>query len=266
MAGPNDTILADVKNKTKSVTGSAPNDDDPIILFSGGRKTFTPAVPGEVPARISGSGGISKSASQIQREILAAAARRDPNYNAWAQLLLQGGFTTESRSRIPEYVSADAMNAISMYQAYSAEGGAGSFQDWIINYVQSAPPAETGGGRGGGYSGPVTTTTVSITDENTAEALLNKYARDLLGRGLTAKERDKYIKQFNKAEMESPQVTTSAGTGATRTSTTTTAASKEELLREVVSKNPDYAKFQVDTTIMDMLMDDIRKGQEVING
>lgn len=265
MAGEN-SILNDVKNKTKGVTGSSPNDDDPIILFSGGKKTFTPAVPGEVPARLSGTGGVSKSASQIQREILAAAARRDPNYNAWSQLLLQGGFTTESRARIPEYVASDAMNAISMYQAYSAEGGAGSFQDWIIDYVQSAPQVDGNGRGGGGYSGPVTTTTVNITDENTAEALLNKYARDLLGRGLTAKERDKYIRQFNQAEMESPQVTTSAGSGATRTSTTTTATSKEELLREVISKNPDYAKFQVDTTIMDMLMDDIRKGQEVING
>ena len=107
---------------------------------------------------------------------------------------------------------------------------------------------------------------MSITDEDTAEALLDKYARDLVGRGLTAKERDKYIKQFNKAEMESPQVTVSSGSGAVRTSTTTSAPSKEEMLRDIVSKNPDYAKFQIDTTVMDMLMDDIRKGQEVING
>lgn len=263
-----DSIYGDAQDQLNKISAqSSVSSDDPVILFSSGNKTFTPAVPGEIPGRVTSSGGVTKSASQIQREILAAAANRDPNYNTWAQVLLQGGFTSESRSKIPLYVASDAMNAIKMYQAYSVEGGRNSFQDWMVGYVQSSPQVDSsGGGGGGGYSGPVTTTSVSITDENTAEALLDKYARDLLGRGLTKQETQKYIKDFNKAEAAAPQVTTSSGSGATRTSTTETAASKEELLREVVSRNPDFAKYQVDTTIMDMLMDDIRKGQEVING
>ena len=259
-----ESILADVRNQTKGVTASSSDASDPVILFSGGGKTFTPSVPGEVPGRMTPSIGQSKTVSQIQREVLAAAGRRDSNYNAWVQLLLQGRFTTKSRAKIPEYVASDVTNATDMYRAYSAEGGSGSFQDWIIGYVQSAPPMEDDDD--GRYSGPVTTTTTNITDEDTAEALLDKYARDLLGRGLTEKERTKYVKEFNIAEREAPQVTYSEGSRATRASTTTTATSKEELLREVVSKNPDYAKFQVDTTIMDLLMDDIRKGQEVIRG
>lgn len=259
-----ESILNDVKNQSKNIVGSdSSKEDDPIILFSGGGKTFSPSVPGQIPGRITSASGQSKSVSQIQREVLAAAGRRDSNYSAWVQLLLQGGFTTKSRAKVAEYVAADVKNATDMYRAFSTEGGSGSFQDWIIGYVQSAPP---GSGDDGAYTGPVTTTSTTITDENTAEALLDKYARDLLGRGLTKKETQKYIKDFNKAEAGAPQVTTSAGSRATRTSTTETAASKEELLREVVSKNPDFAKFQVDTTVMDMLMDDIRKGQEVING
>lgn len=264
-----DSIYGDAQSQLNAISAqSSTTSDDPVILFSSGTRTFTPAVPGEIPGRVTSSGGTNKSASQIQQEILAAAANRDPNYNAWANVLLQGGFTSESRAKIPLYVASDAMNAIKMYQAYSAEGGRNSFQDWMISYVQSAPPLESadGSGGGGGYSGPVTTTSVSITDEVTAEALLDKYSRDLLGRGLTKKETQKYIKDFNKAEAAAPQVTTSAGSGATRTSTTETAASKEELLRQVVSSNPDFAKYQIDTTIMDMLMNDIRKGQEVING
>jgi len=263
-----ESILDTVKNQTKGVTGSSTTTNDPVILFSGGEKTFTPSVPGEIPGRVTPSRGVTKTVSQIQTEIQAAAARRDPNYNAWVQLLVQGGFTTESRAKFSKYVASDLTNATDMYQAYASEGGSGSFQDWIIGYVQSAPKeVDTGaGGRGGGYSGPVTTTTVNITDEDTAEALLDKYARDLLGRGLTEKERTKYVKEFNVAEREAPQVTISEGSGALRATTTTTATSKEELLRQVVSNNPDYAKFQVDTTIMDLLMDDIRKGQEVIRG
>jgi hypothetical protein len=259
-----ESILADVRNQTKGVTASSSDASDPVILFSGGEKAFVPSVPGEPPNRMTTSRNVTKTVSQIQQEIQAAAARRDPNYNAWVRLLLRGGFTTKSRAKFSKYVASDVTNATDMYRAYSAEGGSGSFQDWIIGYVQSAPPMEDDDD--GRYSGPVTTTTTNITDEDTAEALLDKYARDLLGRGLTEKERTKYVKEFNIAEREAPQVTYSEGSRATRASTTTTATSKEELLREVVSKNPDYAKFQVDTTIMDLLMDDIRKGQEVIRG
>ena len=261
-----DSIYGDAQDQLNKISAqSSTSSDDPVILFSSGNKTFTPAVPGEIPGRVTSSGGTTKSASQIQREILAAAANRNPNYNTWVDVLLRGGFTSKSRAKIPLYVASDAMNAIKMYQAYSVEGGRNSFQDWMISYVQSAPQLESAEGSGG-YSGPVTTTTVSITDENTAEALLDKYARDLLGRGLTKQETQKYIKDFNKAEAAAPQVTTSAGSGATRTSTTETAASKEELLRQVVSSNPDYAKFQVDTTIVDMLMDDIQKAKVMIRG
>jgi hypothetical protein len=47
---------------------------------------------------------------------------------------------------------------------------------------------------------------------------------------------------------------------------TETAASKEELLRQVISSNPDFQNYQIDTTIMDMLLDDIKSAKEVIYG
>ena len=88
----------------------------------------------------------------------------------------------------------------------------------------------------------------------------------LLGRGLTKKETEKYLREFRQAEMGAPQVTTTArGAGAT-TQLTETAASKDEMLRQIISQNPDYQKFQVDTTIMDMLMEDIEKGKKAIYG
>ena len=118
----------------------------------------------------------------------------------------------------------------------------------------------------GKYKGPVTTTSSTITDEISAKALLNNYARDLIGRDLNDKEVDKYVKQFNRLEKENPQVSVSTPGVGRAASVTNTAASKEELLRQVVSSNPDYAKFQIDTTIMDMLLDDIEKGKAVING
>lgn len=257
-----DGILGDVKKRVEGITANAATVDDPVIWVSS--KTVPSGRPSNLPVQ---GGRETMSLTQMQAALKAAGANRDPGYTDFASKLVQGGFLSKSYVNIPEYAANSLGTAVDLYQAYLSSGGAESFDSWFNGYVSSAPSEDTtGGGRGGGYTGPVTTTSVSITDENTAEALLDRYARDLLGRGLTKQETEKYIRQFNRAEAEAPQVSVSAGTGAARSSTTTTAASKEELLREVISKNPDYAKFQVDTTIMDLLMDDIRKGQEVING
>jgi hypothetical protein len=222
---------------------------------------------GNAPVWFSGpkNNPVMMTLDQLQQEVLAGNATRNPAYNGIVEALYQGNFISKAQKDQPTSVAAAVAMPFSLYNAYASRLGteAASYEDWFDWYTSSSKPRQEGGG---GYSGPVTTTSVTITDENTAEALLDKYARDLLGRGLTKKETQKYIKDFNKAEAGAPQVTTSAGSGAVRTSTSETATSKEELLREVVSKNPDFAKFQVDTTIMDMLMDDIRKGQEVING
>jgi hypothetical protein len=201
---------------------------------------------------------------RLQQEVLAGNATRNPAYNGIVEALYQGNFISKAQKDQPTSVAAAVAMPFSLYNAYASRLGteAASYEDWFDWYTSSSKPRK----EGGGYTGPVTTTSTTITDENTAEALLDKYARDLLGRGLTKKETQKYIKDFNKAEAGAPQVTTSAGTGAVRTSTTETAASKEEILREVVSKNPDFAKYQVDTTIMDMLMDDIQKAKVMING
>lgn len=118
------------------------------------------------------------------------------------------------------------------------------------------------GGSGSGSSGPRTTSSASITDATTAEALLNKVATDLIGRNLTANEIKKYTQQFNTMERQNPAMTTTSESG----SVSTSAPDKAELLRQVVSKNPDYMKYQVDTTVMDMFLDRIKEGQAVANG
>ena len=147
-----------------------------------------------------------------------------------------------------------------------AQGGSNSATELLNGAFGPGSPGGGDGDSGGKYKGPVTTTSSTITDEISAKALLNNYARDLIGRDLNDKEVDKYVKQFNRLEKENPQVSVSTPGVGRASSVTNTAASKEELLRQVVSSNPDYAKFQIDTTIMDMLLDDIEKGKAVING
>lgn len=209
--------------------------------------------------------------SDMQQKVLSAGARRLPSYFELAGKLVQSEFMSESSAKYPGGVASGLSNAIDVYQAYAADGGTMNFTQWL-DWYSSGGTGEMGGdggrrgGGAGGYAGPTTTTSVTVTDEVSAEALLDRFARDLLGRGLTKKETDKYLREFRQAEMGAPQVTTTArGAGAT-TQLTETAASKDEMLRQIISQNPDYQKFQVDTTIMDMLMEDIEKGKKAIYG
>lgn len=259
-----DDIVAESKRGIDDIVSATPPDqDDPLIWISGtgtGRR---------IPKRGVTMGRNQLTLSQMKQSVQAAAANRDPYFGTLANDLVKVNLLTESGKDVVEYVLNGLEDAVGLYQAYSATGGNKSFTDWWSGYVGSAPSVEdteAGGVGGGGYAGPVTTTTTTITDEVTAEALIDGVARDLLGRSLTPKETRKYLRQFRTAEMESPQVTTTTPGVSTRSTETVTAADKGELLRQIIAENPDYQDFQIDTTIMDMLLDDIKAGQEVIYG
>lgn len=258
-----DDIVAEAKSNIDNTVNATPvSQDDPLIWISGtgtGRR---------IPKRGITMGRNQLTLSQMKQSVKAAAANRDPYFSRLAEDLVSVNLLTESGKNVVDYVVNGLEDAVSLYQAYSATGGEKSFTDWWADYTGSAPVAEedvTAGG-GGGYAGPVTTTTTTVTDEVTAEALIDNVARDLLGRSLTQKETQKYLRQFRSAEMESPQVTTTTPGVSTRSTETVTAADKGELLRQIIAENPDYQDFQIDTTIMDMLLDDIKAGQEIIYG
>jgi hypothetical protein len=263
MAGPADQIVIDALAGLGLI--QAPSDDKK-------KDTDPRVVIGSRPKNYPGGRSVPEqevmSLSTMQQKVMSAGGQRLPSYYELGEKLIKSGLMSRS-SFYPEGVSGGVGNAVRVWQAYNADGGTMNFTQWLDWYSKTAPDEEGSGrgGGGGGYTGPSTTTSMTLTDETTAEALLDRFARDLLGRGLTKKETNKYIKQFRESEMESPQVTTTMPGGPGRaTQVTETAASKDELLRQMISSNPDYQKFQVDTTIMDMLMDDIEKGKKVIYG
>jgi len=265
MFGPGSSIVENYTSQARNVS-AAPTDEkkknsDPNIWIGGRPVNYA-----------SGRTVVDREVmplSTMVQKVKSAGARRLPTYYELADKLVKSRFMAESSARYPGGVAGGLTNAADVYQAYSADGGTLNFTQWLDWYSSGSEAKDGSGGRGGrgGYSGPTTTTAVTLTDEVSAEALLDQFARDLLGRGLTQKETSKYLKQFRKSEMESPQVTTTTPTGrGTATQVTETAASKDELLRDMIASNPDYQKFQVDTTIMDMLMEDIEKGKKVIYG
>lgn len=263
------TVFDEAQQSADQVVGSnSATNSDPVIWV---RNQQGSGYYGGTPTKAGGYGGTSKvtlSLSQMQNKIRAWAGSRNPQYDQYVDKLVAGNFMSESY-RGQSVTAANALaNAVTVYSSYSSEGGSLSFDDWFDWYASTSTPDTGGaGGGGGGYSGPTTTVSTTLTDPTTAEAILDKFSRDLLGRALTKKEADRYLKEYRDIEVENPQVTTTTPMGISRRETVTEAApSKEEMLRQVMAKNPDYQKFQIDTTIMDLLLDDIKAGQEVING
>jgi len=239
------------------------------VASSDGKDFRFPVGTGPATGYQTGSGvsyqKIMGTTDDLQRSVLASASVRDPRYNDIANKLYQGGFLSTKKyiDTIPEYTAKAVGSAANMYTAYYMSGGKEDFNTWLDNYVAGAKPREEEG-REGAYTGPRTTTSVTLTDEVTATALLDEFARANLGRSLEEGEVEKYLSKFRGAEMGSPQVTTTTPQGrAATTSVTETAASKEELLRQIIAKNPDFAEFQMDTTVMDMFANRIKRGQAV---
>jgi hypothetical protein len=119
-------------------------------------------------------------------------------------------------------------------------------------------------GRGrGGYSGPQRTITEMA--ESDIQKLANTIAIDLIGRPVDPKEMNRIVQKMRRAEQEQPTVTTSVP-GRTVTQQGLTAQGREDILREVISQNPEYERFQVDTTVMDSMLDFVNKKKQVSGG
>lgn len=137
----------------------------------------------------------------------------------------------------------------------------------VIDYLSSqmgARGVDDGGGiRTGGYRGPVVSRTMQA--ESDIRSTANALAIELIGRPVDDKELERIVKRMRGAEMAQPQVTTSVP-GSSVTQQGLTAQGREDILREVISKNPEYEKFQVDTTVLDAMSDFIDRKKEISGG
>lgn len=130
----------------------------------------------------------------------------------------------------------------------------------VIRQLQQEP----GGGSGrGGYTGPQRTITEMAESDIRKSA--NTIAIELLGRPVDQKEMDRIVRKMRRAEQEQPTVTTSVP-GRTVTQQGLTAQGREDILRDLISQNPEYEQFQVDTTVLDSMLDFVNKKKQVSGG
>jgi hypothetical protein len=127
----------------------------------------------------------------------------------------------------------------------------------------SGTGGDSGGSGRGGYSGPTTSRTMMA--ESDIRATANALAIELIGRPVDDKELDKITRRMRMAEVQQPQITTST-TGSSVTQQGLTSQGREDILRDLISKNPEYEKFQVDTTVLDAMSDFIDRKKEISGG
>lgn len=159
---------------------------------------------------------------------------------------------------------ADVYRTVLEASAQTVEMGQPQTPEDLLGQLSTGQAAveETGGGRVGAaaYTGPVST--VDLANETTAYTLLNTAARDMIGRDLTEDEVRKYTKQLNQIEMQSARTATPQGPGMTVYSG---GVDRDEVVRQLISDNPEFAGYQLNHQIMDTILADIDEGQAFLN-
>jgi len=121
-------------------------------------------------------------------------------------------------------------------------------------------PGGTGGK--GAYTGPRASITVQA--ESDIRATANALALEMIGRPLNDKEIERVTKRMRKAEQEQPQVTT-GNVARTVTTQGLTAQGREDVLRDVIAKRPEFEQYQLDTTVMDAMNAYVQEKRQVVD-
>jgi hypothetical protein len=142
---------------------------------------------------------------------------------------------------------------------YAARAGVNAVD--LIN-GQAPGGGSDGSGGGRGYTGPRASITVQA--ESDIRATANALALEMIGRPLNDKEIERVTKRMRKAEQEQPQVTT-GNVARTVTTQGLTAQGREDVLRDVIAKRPEFEQYQLDTTVMDAMNAYVQEKRQVVD-
>ena len=148
--------------------------------------------------------------------------------------------------------------ALNMAATEQYAGESTSLEAAIFRVAKMAREEQAGGGSGGG-GGPraFTNTTISrnLTNESTAQGILNSALSNALGRRATAAENAAFLKALNLQERENPSKTVTKGvtsqSGTNSDSTTTGGFDNVAFADKFARSQEGYAEYQAATTQMD---------------
>lgn len=154
--------------------------------------------------------------------------------------------------------------AVSGAAALTKAGKPTTVFEWLSGYSEQYGDGDGSRGGGGRYTGPVAQTT--FMDERDVDRTANALALELIGRPLSQKELSKVTARLRSEEKANPTVMTPNGPGASTTQSGLSAEGRQDVLREVIAENPEYQQFQVDTTVLDTMLSELNKREQMVNG
>jgi hypothetical protein len=132
----------------------------------------------------------------------------------------------------------------------------------LLNSQGGSLAGGSGGSGSGKYTGPRESVTVQA--ESDIRATANALALEMIGRPLNDKEIDRVTRRIRTAEQEQPQIT--SGTVArSQTVQGLTPQGREDILRDVIAKRPEFEQYQLDTTVMDAMNAYIQEKRQVVD-
>ena len=204
----------------------------------------------QTPIWVSGPRGkkTEMTLDQMQLELEAAAATRNPSYNAIVESLYQGNFISKAQKDQPTSVVAALEMPFNLYNGYARRLGndAMPYDKWFDWYSKGNKPRSEGGG-GGGYTGP--TSSVTLANEYDLREAANAVASTVLGRGIEDSEFEEVLKKIRKQEKAQPTISTPS-TGKNVTKAGLTAEGRQNIMRESLMKGPEAEEYSKATKMM----------------
>jgi hypothetical protein len=113
------------------------------------------------------------------------------------------------------------------------------------------PPTGPRGPGGGGSGGPSTSMSYTQLGEADLQDLADQIGMTMVGRGVTDDEMAKILKRVRAVEAKRPQITSSNGAGSSTTQQGVTNSDRQDVIENILAKNPQYGDYQKATTLMD---------------
>jgi hypothetical protein len=242
----------------QTVTESAPaqSDDRPVALGYEYTTYQTGAGITGKPLMTTVYEGVRNFEKLAAKGLAAGAAQKDKD--AFQNLLTD--LRRVTGSELGTYLGQrDAYYRI----LQAAASGDVNAADILKGDLGSFDPDGSGSGSGlGGYSGP--RASVVKQAESDINATANALALEMIGRPLNQKELNRITKRIRAAEVEQPTIT-SGSPARTVQQQGLTAQGREDILREVIAKRPEFEKFQLDTTVMDAMNAYVQEKRAVVD-
>ena len=226
------------------------SDSPPVYWGSTPNLTIGPGLDNSNPNSYWGK-PINYTATEAQEKIygfFTNPAQREQ----FAEDMFKVGALSDPRGASDiSYFAGAGDRAIKLFQA---SGSKDSFTDWLADTASKskrtgwfgADGASPGGGSGA-YTGPVAS--VSKMADSDIRNLANTVSMEMVGRGVSDEEFQKIVKRTQRAEVNNPTIS-SGGAASNITDQGLTTVGREDIVKNIIAKQPEYAEFQKATTLM----------------